>query len=443
MAELNGIDMDYKAAFEKFNSEFPLKNENANRFRQDSFEFFKKNGLPTRKVENWKYTGLKVLSENKFSPTPSLQSIPAEILAQIKTFQTDQMQDVVFFNGQYRSELSVGASKEFSVKKSSMSSDQSLSHLSGDIYLQALSGMFSNDEIEIVVADKTVLKKPLRILFFTHLSGGPSLMLSPRVRLQMGDSAKATVIESHCCLETARYFVNSLVNVKCQNHSNLSYIFYQNQSETAVHTAQTLFQLEKSARMQSFSFHAGALLSRHNVEVELAKENSEADLLGLAVLSATQHCDNKTLIRHEVGQCTTRQIYKSILGGESRYVFSGKIKIALGAQKASSEQLNKNLLVSPKAEVDSEPQLEVEADDVKATHGSTVGHLSEEEIFYFKSRGISREKALDLLSFGFAADLVERIENADAQHWLKGELKKSFAKLGQDSVKKPIHLGNV
>ena len=444
MAELSGTNMDYLAAFEKFNSEFPIKNEIANRFRQDAFEFFKKHGLPTRKIENWKYTGLKVLSENSFFPARPLSSLPQEIAAKIESFQNDEILDLVFFNGQMRPELSTKSTEGFSVKKSLIKSEEeSISNLPGDLHFQALNGMFANDEIEIVIADKVTLNRPLRLFFFTHLNDGPSLMIHPRVRLKVGESAKATVIESHCNLEKARYFVNSLVQIEAKKHSNLSYVFYQEQSETAVHVAQSLFNLAEASRLQIFSFHTGSLISRHNVEVNLTQENSEADLLGLAVLSDSQHCDNKTLIRHSVGHCTTRQIYKSILSGESRYVFSGKIKIAPGAQKASSEQLNKNLLISTKAEVNSEPQLEVEADDVKATHGSTVGQLSEEEIFYFKSRGISREKALDLLSFGFAADLVERIESKDVQKWLKEQLKKSFFKLSQESPKKAKSLGEI
>ncbi|MEK6772607.1 MAG: Fe-S cluster assembly protein SufD [Bdellovibrionota bacterium] len=437
--------MNYSETFEKFNSEFPSSIESVRLGRQSALQFFNENGLPTRKNEDWKYTGLKVLTENNFSIPKSGQSISPDVLSMIKSFLRKEMLDVVFFNGEYRPDLSGETATGHSVKSLASGDDKidfkKAALVRGDIHLQALGEMFSQSEIKIEISENVSLKKPVRLLFLNHLCGGPSLMMHPRVHLKIGKASKATVLESHQGLETARYFVNSRTRVSCSENSNLNYTFHQDQSETSVHMAQTIFDIEKSARLQSLSFQTGSLLSRHNVDVKLQKENSEVDLLGLAVLARRQHCDNKTLIHHEVGQCTTRQIYKSILAGESRYVFSGKIKIARAAQQASSEQLNKNLLISSLAEVDSEPQLEVEADDVKATHGSTIGQLNKEEIFYFKSRGISEEKALDLLSFGFAADVMERIENLELKTLLIAALQKSFKKLSSDAGTKAINLG--
>ncbi len=438
--------MNYSETFEKFNSEFPSSTESGRQGRQSALQFFNENGLPTRKNEDWKYTGLKVLSENNFSIPKPGQPIPPDVLSLIKTFLRKEMLDLVFFNGEYRPELSATVTG-LSVKILAPSEDKidfkKASLVRGDIHLQALGEMFSQNEIKIEISENVSLKKPVRLMFLNHLCGGPSLMMHPRLQINIGKASKATVLESHHGLETARYFVNSRTRVRCSENSNLSYALHQDQSETSVHIAQTIFDIEKTARLQSLSFQTGSLLSRHNVDVKLQKENSEVELLGLSVLARKQHCDNKTLIRHEVGQCTTRQLYKSILAGESRYVFSGKIKIARGAQKASSEQLNKNLLISSLAEVDSEPQLEVEADDVKATHGSTIGQLNKEEIFYFKSRGISEEKALDLLSFGFAADVMERIENLELKTLLITALQKSFKKLSQDAGAKTISLGRI
>jgi len=435
--------MNYLTAYEKFILETPPAAASVKQLREEAFRYYHAHGLPTRKQEDWKYTSLKSLSENNYTLPKRKSSIQADVAKAIRAQLTPDMINLVFFNSEYRAELSADLKPFLGLKAkvvpASLNAAQSAQ---GDLSLQALSGMFSETEIEIEIEKNVSLAKPLRILFFTHLQGGPSLMMHPRVRLKVGVGSKVSLIESHQSLENSRYFVNSITSIEAADNACLSFIFHQKQSEVSTHVAQTIFSLGASAKVQSLSFQTGSQVARHQVDLKLSKENAEADLLGLSILAGTQHIDNKTLIRHDVGHCTTRQLYKSILDGESRAVFSGKIKIALNAQKASSEQLNKNLLLSSKAEVDSEPQLEVEADDVKATHGSTVGQLSEEEVFYFKSRGISQEKALSLLSYGFAADIVERIENTAVSLWLKSELQSSFAKLG-DTKPKVKNLGSL
>ncbi len=433
--------MDFQKSFEKFNSEFPGSAEKTKQLRVTSSSFFKEHGLPSRKNENWKYTGLKTLTENNFFTQKANVSLSSELSTKIESRRSPEFYDFVFLNGSYLKNLSSTSVKGFSVESKAPSRDfDGHSDWGGDEHLHSLNGMFSQEEIEIKIEKGAVLDKPLRLLFLNDLAGGPSLMTYPRVSLQIESGAQATLIESHQALETSRYFVNSLLRVNIKKQAQLKYIFHQNQSETAIHLGQSLLRLSADSRLQALSFHAGATLSRHNVEAHFTESGAEVDLLGLAVMAGRQHCDNKTLIRHEVGHCTSRQLYKSILSDEARYIFSGKIKIALNAQKASSEQLNKNLLLSSKAEVDSEPQLEVEADDVKATHGSTVGQLSADELFYFKSRGISEKKALDLLSFGFAADIVDHIEGDVVRSFLNQELQKAFVKLAPDALKKPIHL---
>lgn len=442
MGELNGSTMDYQKAFEKFNSEFPVSVDATRRLRQASAEIFAKQGLPSRKIEDWKYTGLKGLTENQFSLRKPLATLSDDVRRMIANERHNDFYDIIFLNGEYRPELNSSSIVGFTLQSRPATSEfHQTENWGGDSYLHSLNGMFSQEEIEIYIQKNAVLSKPLRLLFLNHLNEGPSLMSFPRISIYAGSSSKATVIESHRGLEASRYFVNSMTRVHLEEKAVLEFIFHQNQSETAISASQSLFHLSQNSRLQLMSFQSGASLSRHNVDVNLLGSNAEVELLGLSVLALNQHCDNKTLVRHHVGHCTSRQLYKSILAGEARYIFSGKIKIDLNAQKASSEQLNKNLLMSSKAEVDSEPQLEVEADDVKATHGSTVGQLSAEELFYFKSRGISEKKALDLLSFGFAADVMDHVENDVLKSFLKTDLQKSFEKLSLGLGKQAVNLG--
>ncbi len=426
--------MDFLAASEKFNLENPAKNAQVSSLRQAARDFFMEKGLPTRKIENWKYTSLKPLTENNFYTVKFPQSIANELAQLMQKNTTSDFSNIVILNGEYRKEFSDKLENGITVSVDHVGSTESVRNfadMQGDSYLHALSGLFSSVEIKILVKEKTQLKKPLRLLFFYHSSGGPSLMAYPRTRIEIGSEAQVTLLESHIGLENFRYFVNSLTEVSCGRASQVEYVFQQNQSDTAIQTAQSIFNLQSDVKLKTLSFQHGTSLMRHNMDVNLNENKSEVDLFGLSILARKQHCDNKTQINHLVGHCETRQLYKSILSGESRYVFSGKIKIAHDAQKASSQQLNKNLLLSRTAEVDSEPQLEVEADDVKATHGSTVGQLSEEEIFYFKSRGISQEKALNLLSRGFAFDVIDKFENKSLKKVLDVDLENAFVKLSE------------
>ena len=426
--------MDFLAASEKFNLENPAKSVQVSSLRQAAREFLAEKGLPSRKIENWKYTSLKPLTENNFFTVKSPQSISAELAQLIQKNITSEFSNVVILNGEYRPELSDKLESGIVVSVSPVDSIKSVpnfSEMQGDSYLHALSGLFASSEIKVQVKDKVQLKKPVRLLFFYHSSGGPSLMTYPRTRIEIGNESQVTFLESHVGLENFRYFVNSLSEINCGKNSHVEYVFQQNQSDTAIQTAQSIFNLQSAVKLKTLSFQLGTALMRHNMDVNLNDTGSAVDLFGLSILARKQHCDNKTQINHLVGYCETKQLYKSILSGESRYIFSGKIKITHNAQKASSQQLNKNLLLSKTAEVDSEPQLEVEADDVKATHGSTVGQLNDEEIFYFKSRGISEEKALNLLSRGFAFDILYQFENQSLKKLLDIDLENAFVKLSE------------
>lgn len=437
--------MNFLTAFEKFEDQNPAAHESAKLLRKSAAMFLQEKGLPTRKIENWKYTSLKSLSENTFYVDGASSSLPKDVLLMIESHKSGDFFNIVFFNGQLQEQLSDVKMSGVKISRESIVSDGLIdfSHAQGDAYLHALSGLFFTETINLKFEAQTSPKKPIRVFHFYHSCGRPSLMTHPRLSLDIGANSKLNLVESHCGLENSRYFVNSLTEIKCDSNVELDYVFQQDQSETAIHMAQSLFSLKENVKLKALSLQTGSSLSRHNVDFNLTGMNSEVDLLGLSVLAREQHSDNKTVINHKVGQCTTRQLYKSILSGKARYVFSGKIKISHDAQKASSEQLNKNLLLSSEAEVDSEPQLEVEADDVKATHGSTVGQLSEEEIFYFNSRGISKQGALNLLSYGFAADIVDRVQNGAIKKVLDENLQRAFVKLSDGIGKQAKNLGDL
>src|SRR5204863_6028769 len=208
----------------------------------------------------------------------------------------------------------------------------------------------------------------------------------------------------------APYFTNAVVEVFVGENARVTHYKVQRESEAAFHIATTRAELERSAFYDLTTITLGARLSRHGIGVHLAHEGAECIVDGLYLVSTGQHADTHSLIEHIAPHCTSRQLYKGILDGKSRAVFNGKVFVHHGAQQTDAQQTNKNLLLSPDARVDTKPQLEIFADDVKCAHGATVGQLAEEELFYLLSRGLHPDLARNLLTYGFAEELVEKIK---------------------------------
>ncbi len=196
-----------------------------------------------------------------------------------------------------------------------------------------------------------------------------------------------------------------------------------------------MINLEEEASLTTLSYVDGAQLSRHELSINLLGERAEVKSLGLTIAKGEQHVDHRTLIDHQVGHCQSTQIYKSILDDGSRVIFDGQVCIQQKAQKAQSSQINKNLLLSSKAEADSKPQLEILADDVKASHGSTVGQISAEELFYLQSRAVNKDLAVEMLSFGFCVDVLYQIPNDLVQIKLLEKAKIAFNRKLKTEVK--------
>jgi Fe-S cluster assembly protein SufD len=227
----------------------------------------------------------------------------------------------------------------------------------------------------------------------------------------------ATIIESYEAAGDGVYFTDALVEVFVGENARVTHYKVQRESERAFHIATTRAELERSAFYDLTTVTLGAQLSRHGIGVRLAHEGAECAVDGLYLVSSGQHADTHSLIDHIAPHCTSHQLYKGILDGKSRAVFNGKVFVHAGAQQTDAQQTNKNLLLSPDARVDTKPQLEIFADDVKCAHGATVGQLEDEELFYLLSRGLHNDLARNLLTYGFAEELVAklRIDSIKAQ----------------------------
>ncbi len=382
--------------------------------RQKAFDFFKSRGLPTRKNEDWKYTSLQSLEKQPFE-------LPqAEMSASDKTALNaalgEDFHHIVFFNGEFQSSFSssIAGLKVETRKMADQDYDDSL---------MALNTAMSLKPISIKVEKGMTISKPVQLLFYS--SAREPQISFPNVELEIGEGSVLTLIEDHA--GSGPYASNIFLKVRALNSSRLNFVHCQEQDLKAIHIARTHFEIFGDAHIEALSFSVGAKLSRHTQKFSLLETNAFVRSLGIYVTAGEQHSDHTGTIDHVVGGCTSYQIYKGLLKDQSRAVFNGRVFIRKNSQKAFSEQQNKNLLLSNGAEIDSKPQLEIYADDVQARHGSTVGQINPEELFYLNSRGISKTKAISLLSFGFLSEILYQLSDDQILEWLKVKLQKALS----------------
>jgi len=253
-----------------------------------------------------------------------------------------------------------------------------------------------------------VLQAPIHLLFVSSAPGNATLS-QPRNLIVLGAGSQATVVETYAGLSDEVYFTNVVTEIVLGDNASLDHYKLQEEGARAFHIALTQVHHGRESRFTSHSIALGAALARNDVRALFATEGSECTLNGLYMATGKQHLDNRTLIDHQSPRCTSRELYKGVLDGQSRGVFSGRVLVRHDAQKTDASQTNKNLLLSDEALVDTKPQLEIFADDVKCAHGAAVGQLDEDALFYLRSRGIGQEAAKSLLTYAFASEMVNLI----------------------------------
>lgn len=415
--------MNLLSTYDRFSQTNPAEGALAS-FRQAGYDYALNKGLPTRKDEEWHYTSVKVLNDVNFMPSAFNPVEPShETIVEIKKYLNPEFTNVVFFNGVLNKTLSQELPAGFTLRELS----EYPNHF--DDAFDALNGAYLAKPFALSLAKETSVDKPVNFVFFTSVEGGPALMVHPRIRVEVGARSSVKLLESYYGKTGVSYFVNSVFDLSIADSAKVSYVRVQGESQNAINIGRTRISVEKNATLESLAFATGAGLSRHTLDVSLKGAGSDSQILGVYAVQGSQHVDNTTLIDHQVGECNTNQLYKGILDGESRAVFCGKVLIQKDAQKANSAQLNNNLLLSSKAEADSKPSLEIFADDVKAAHGSTVGQLNREELFYLQSRAIPKSKAIPMLSYGFLSDVIYKISDENIQKWLSRQLDEVFSHL--------------
>jgi Fe-S cluster assembly protein SufD len=399
--------------------------------RQKAFERFSETGLPTRKHENWRYTDLKPLSETPFIPAKIetlnqvefyLASVPAPRLVFVNGFLSKEHSD-------YESVGLVAGSLREQMENQGEGLRDLLRLGQGGDSLVDLNEALAGDGAFIDVRDGVKIESPVYIVNLAIGSHTQSMVNSPRHLIRIGCEATVSLFEAYAHVGQGGYWTNASTSIWIGENANVRHYKIQNEGPEAFHVGSCYVRQERGSKYDSFTFSTGGKIGRNSLRVDLAGPEAFVTLNGIYLTRTGQHLDNFTVIDHLVPMSNSEQYYKGILSEKSRAVFNGTIIVRKNAQKTNSSQMNKNLLLGPMAEIDTRPQLKIDADDVKCSHGATIGRVNAEEMFYLESRGLSREQATNLLCLGFAEDLIYRIEDEKVRHEIENLLKETFAQM--------------
>ncbi|MFQ5933501.1 MAG: Fe-S cluster assembly protein SufD [Dehalococcoidia bacterium] len=382
---------------------------------------FEANGFPTPRHEDWKYTNVAPIARARFTPAWDC-TYDSPTAAQIEAFTIGGPEGckLVFLNGTYSEELSslpgfprgvvVGSLAE----AATLDSGPVREHLGQyadieDNGFTALNAAFVRDGAFVYVPDGVALGQLVHLLFLST-AREEEIVSHPRNLIILGKGSRATVVGSYIGLNGGTYFTNAVTEVVVGANARFDYYKLQREGQTAFHVDTTQVLQGQESQVTSLYLDVGAALGRNNLNLDMKGDGGSCSLNGLFITGARQHIDNHTTVDHVNSYTRSRQLYKGILDGRSRAVFNGKVVARRGTHQVDAHQANRNLLLSDRAEVNTKPQLEIFADDLKCSHGATVGQLDEEAIFYMNSRGIDREEARRFLISGFARQVVDLIE---------------------------------
>jgi Fe-S cluster assembly protein SufD len=385
-------------------------------------------GFPSMRNEDWHFTSVTPIAEASFRPlTSAVGNVTREQIAPFLV--SADWHTLVFVNGRYDARLSGGAALPDGVQVLPLARaydelpllvDQHLGKIASyDAHsFTALNTAFINDGAVVHVGQDIEIATPIHLLFVNDASAVDGVA-QPRNLIVLDRFAKATVVESYAGLARGRYLTNAVTEAVVHDGATLTHLKLQRESELAFHVGTFDARQSRDSHLFSFSFATGGAIARTNVYTELRGEGCGATLNGLYLGDGEQHIDHQTRIEHVAPNCYSRELYKGILDGKSHGVFNGKVYVHPEAQKTDGKQTNNTLLLSESARIDTKPQLEIFADDVKCTHGATVGRLDETSLFYMKSRGVNARTARDLLTYAFAADALETIECTEVREGLE------------------------
>jgi Fe-S cluster assembly protein SufD len=391
--------------------------------RQDAMDRFQAEGFPTLRTEAWKYTNLERVTREVFTPAEDVVRIPPDLIAPYKI----EGHLLVFVDGHFLSGLSELAllpegSALVSLGRAIEFAPELLDHRLGhrESALAALNLALARDGAVLVLPKGVVLDKPVHVI---HVSTGRAHAAHHlRHVIALGENAAATVVETHIGAGAGATWTNVVTEANLARGARLNHCTWVEETEAAFHTGRLALGLDRDAAVEAFVGASGAGMVRNEVVANLAGEGGEARIDGISLGRGRVHIDDWTEVVHAAAHTKSRQTFKSVLDDRSHAAFQGRVVVKEGAQKVDAHQINRNLLLSAGARADSKPELEILADDVKCSHGATVGDLDRNSMFYLRSRGIPQAEARALLIEAFATELIEGVGSAPVREWLKARL---------------------
>jgi Fe-S cluster assembly protein SufD len=403
--------------------------------RKSALSNFSKLKFPTQKDEEWKYTNIAPLLKHSFVPSVVETSVSKQL---IKSILFDEMEHsvIVFVNGRFSPENSVLLNLPKGVVVGSIANEiknnnEVLQKHFGKYanhqnhIFTALSTAYTEDGAFVYVPEGKIVEESIHIIFITSV-GDKKILTQPRNLFVAEKNSQATIIEHYVSAEESIYFTNAVTEIVAEENAVVDHIKLQEESKKSFHIARMEVDQERNSNFSSHSISTGGDLTRNEFNARFNDEGGECTLNGLFMIDGTQLFDAHTLMDHAKPHCNSHEHYKGILDDKSRGVFNGKVIVRLDAQKTNAFQENNNILLSNEALVNTKPQLEIFADDVKCSHGATIGQMDDDAKFYLKSRGIGDEASKGILLHAFASDVVTSIKIESVRNYIEKIITEKF-----------------
>jgi len=411
------------------------KANSIHQIRKDALSNFGKLDFPSIKDEEWKYTSIAPLLKYNFVPSVTEKKISKDV---IKSLLFDEMEHslLVFINGKFSSEhsdlpnLPEGVIAGSIANEIKNNNDVLLKHFGKyadfkNHIFTALSTAYTEDGAFIYIPDGKIVEEPIHIVFITD-STDEKILTQPRNLFVAEKNSQVTIIEHFVGNEGEIYFTNAVTEIVAEENAVLNHIKLQEESKKAFHIARMEVDQERNSNFSSHLISTGGDLTRNDFNAKFNDEGGECTLNGLFMVDGTQLFDAHTLMDHAKPRCNSHEHYKGILDSHSRGVFNGKVIVRQDAQKTNAFQENNNILLSDQALVNTKPQLEIFADDVKCSHGATIGQMDDDAKFYLKSRGIGEEASKGILLHAFASDVITSIKTEAIRNYVEKLITEKF-----------------
>ncbi len=418
----------YRNHFAQFEKDPNISQSWTRSVRRNAISCFSELGFPGTGHEEWKYTNIAPIAKIPFEVAENrLNGVASEALTRLGM---ENLADnrLIFINGHYSPNLS-SLRLPVNIRVGNLSAVLSENtegvepHLAQyaryqDQAFVALNTAWMNDGSFVYVPRGNTLREPIHLVYFSTAQDEATVSY-PRNLIVIGDESQATVVETYLGVKNEVYFTNAVTEMVLGKNAMVDHYKLQRESDGAFHVAILQVCQERNSHFSSNSISLGGALARNDINSVLDGEGSECSLNGLYMVDGKQHVDNHTRVDHVKPHCNSRELYKGILGGSAKGVFNGKIYVHTAAQGTDAKQTNKNLLLSENATINTKPQLEIYNDNVKCTHGSTVGQLDQDGLFYLRSRGIELTDARRLMTYAFASEMIGQVKVAKLRSWLE------------------------